>query len=76
MIMHTAALLLILASLALGGFAIWGVFTDAGQRRYDEMDGLYVYFAGLLAVVCFFTGCILLAIAQRRSRRIGDKRSI
>ena len=40
----TASLIFVLA-LGLAGFGCGGLFTEAGSRRYDEMSGMYPFFA-------------------------------
>jgi len=45
-----------LAGLACLAFAAWGLYTPAGQTRFDEMDGIYPYLSG-------FVGWILSAVA-------------
>jgi hypothetical protein len=51
-----AAVLLAITGLALAAFGWWGVYTRAGMRRYDEMDGIIPFALGSL-------GLLLLALA-------------
>jgi len=57
--MKLAALLLLIAAAVLGAFSIWGLFTKAGQHRYDEMDALYPALAGIVAGVFAVTALVL-----------------
>jgi hypothetical protein len=50
-------------------FALWGTFTIGGQSRFDEMDGLYPYFAGLAGACLFVVGISLAAFASWTKRR-------
>lgn len=57
-------------AVALGIFCWWGLFSAAGQRRFDEMDGMYPFFAGVGAVVLALGALMLfLTILWRRHRR-------
>ena len=40
----TVRILLILAFL-LFGFGYWGYFTESGQKTFDEMNGMFPFFA-------------------------------
>ena len=59
----------LIASLGLGAFSIWGLFTEGGRQSFDEMDGMYPFFAGVAAV--FFLGIngSMWCIHRWRSRR-------
>ncbi|MCX6603314.1 MAG: hypothetical protein NTV52_06950 [Acidobacteria bacterium] len=57
---------LMLAAVALGSFFYWGAFTLAGNRRFDEMDGIIPYAAGLLAVILALVAAVLFLIAWKR----------
>jgi TRAP-type C4-dicarboxylate transport system permease small subunit len=54
--MKPFTVLISIAAIALISFGCWGMFTDAGNQKYDEMDGLYPFFA-------LVGGCVLLLIA-------------
>jgi hypothetical protein len=54
--MNPLTLLLSIAGLGLCIFGYWGMFTKAGSKAYDEMDGMYPFFA-------FIAGVVLLLIA-------------
>lgn len=69
MFMRLVVALLLLSAIGLGGFAWWGMSTAAGRARYDEMDGLYPFGAGVLAGFCVILALILAWIAARRARR-------
>ncbi len=59
------ALLLTIAA-TLATFSYWGLFTQAGQHAFDEMDGLYPFFAGILAVVALLLFSAWLALRRTR----------
>lgn len=67
--MRISALILTLIGLALALFSAWGMFTESGQRRFDEMDGLYPYFAGIAAIASFTVVGTMFAIAAWRTRK-------
>lgn len=53
------------AGVAAGAFGIWGLFTEAGNRRFDEMDGMIPYY--------FLVGIVpLCAIAVALIRPLTD----
>ncbi|MBL8698516.1 MAG: hypothetical protein JNK67_09090 [Alphaproteobacteria bacterium] len=56
------------AAIGLAAFSWWGLFTVAGNRRFDEMDGLYPAGAGLLAAALLFASAVLVLLAWRRRR--------
>lgn len=58
------ALLLTIAAM-LGAFSYWGMMTDAGRHRFDEMDGLYPFYAGILAVVALLLFLAWMALRPR-----------
>ncbi len=53
-----STLFLALAAM-LGVFGYWGLFTEAGRHSFDEMDGMYPFSAGLLAILCFLIFLVL-----------------
>jgi len=65
--MRIATIAFLLAALALGLFAWWGLYTIEGRHRFDEMDGLYPFFAGCGAVVCLIVSAVLFALHRRRA---------
>jgi hypothetical protein len=67
--MRKAVVLLLLSAGALAAFAWWGTSTVAGRARYDEMDGLYPFGAGLLAAFLAVLGVALGWSALRRAHR-------
>ena len=46
------ATLLAACGFALLAFGWWGMYTDGGRRKYDEMDGIIPFF-GLVAGAVF-----------------------
>lgn len=64
--MRQWALILILIAAALGSFFYWGAFTVAGNRRFDEMDRIIPYAAGLLAVILALVAAVLFLLAWKR----------
>ena len=61
--MKVAALIIALVAVALGGFAVWGMFTRAGRQRFDEMDGMYPFFAGIAGAALLLVAGVLWGIA-------------
>ena len=47
-------------------FGFWGLNTPAGQARFDEMDGMYPFFAGVAGGVLFAIGVVLVIIVVVR----------
>ena len=60
--MRVAGIILVLIALALGGFAYWGISTDSGRRRYDEMAGMIPFFAGIAGGGILLIGIALLLL--------------
>lgn len=62
-------ILLVLAA-GLGAFAYWGLLTDAGRQSFDEMDGMYPFYAGFLAIGALlpFLAWAALKIFQRLAK--------
>lgn len=67
--MKIAILVLTLAGLAGLAFGYWGIYTPEGNRQFDEMDGLYPYFAALGGGLSLFIALILLIVAAKRPRK-------
>ena len=67
--MKKAAAVLALVGLALAVFGWWGIYTAAGMRRYDEMDGLIPFFAGVAGLFLLVLAGIAALFAAWRSRR-------
>ena len=61
---------LAITSAALGAFCWWGLFTTAGQRRFDEMDGMYPFFAGVAAAIMAVSAAALFLMLRWRHRQI------
>lgn len=72
--MKKAAAVLAIVGLALAVFGWWGIYTAAGMRRYDEMDGLIPFFAGVAGLFLLALAGIVALIAAWRSRRRTDAR--
>jgi hypothetical protein len=66
--MKLAASILAVIGVLLGVFGWWGLFTRAGQRRFDEMDGLYPFIAGIVGIVVIVAAIVLFIIAAWRMR--------
>ena len=64
-----AILILAVAGAALAVFGWWGIYTAAGMRRYDEMDGLIPFFAGVAGLFLLAVAAIVALFALWRSRR-------
>jgi hypothetical protein len=67
--MKTFAIALLVIALPLEVFAYWGLFTEAGGRAFDEMAGLFPFYAGLLGAGLALCGALLWWVAARRARR-------
>lgn len=72
--MKKAAAVLAIIGLALAVFGWWGIYTAAGMRRYDEMDGLIPFFAGVAGFILLALGGIVALLAAWRSRRMTQSR--
>jgi len=66
--LRTIALLLFAASAACVAFGYWGMFTQAGQRRFDEMDGIIPFASAVFGAVLAVGGGIAWYIARRTSK--------
>ncbi len=67
--MTKIAAALAVIGLALVVFGWWGIYTAAGMRRYDEMDGLIPFFAGVAGVGLIVIAGMIALFAVWRSRR-------
>lgn len=67
--MKIAALVLAVVGAALVVFGWWGIYTAAGMRRYDEMDGLIPFFAGVAGLFLLAVAVIVALFVLWRSRR-------
>ncbi len=65
MIQFTWKALLCLA-VALAAFAYWGLFTQAGGRAFDEMDGMIPFFAGVASPILAAAGALLWFLGRRK----------
>ena len=64
----------ILVVLGLLGMAlgVWGLFTDAGRARFDEMDGLIPFFGGVAGATLIIVAAAIPAfrfLLRARRRR-------
>jgi len=64
-------LITLLSALAipLGVFGYWGYFTYSGNKHFDEMDGLYPFFALLLSGFLFLIVLILIIISFFKKKK-------
>ncbi|KLN61877.1 hypothetical protein WH96_06270 [Kiloniella spongiae] len=46
-------------------FGMWGIYTDAGRARFDEMDGLYPMFSALLGGILVLVSIIVIYYRSR-----------
>lgn len=53
-----STLFLALAAM-LGAFGYWGLLTEAGRHAFDEMDGIFPFYAGILAILFFLIFLVL-----------------
>ncbi len=63
--MRSAGIVLVIVSLGLGAFCYWGMSTETGRRRFDEMAGMIPMAAGALAGLLLIVGAVLVFIARR-----------
>ena len=61
----------ILVVLGLLGMAlgVWGLFTDAGRARFDEMDGLIPFFCGVAGAILIIAAAVIPAVRFLLSAR-------
>ena len=52
------AVLVVLGLLGLA-FGVWGLFTDVGRARFDEMDGLIPFFAGVAGAILIIAAAVI-----------------
>ena len=71
--MKALAIILLVAGAALCSFGYWGMFTFSGNRAYDEMDGIYPFFALLGGSIMIIAAIAMFLIALRR-KKIMDKK--
>ena len=65
------AVLVVLGLLGVA-FGVWGLFTDAGRARFDEMDGLIPFFGGVAGAILIIAGAVIPAfrfLLRARKRR-------
>lgn len=61
--MKLTAIILAVIGLLLSAYGWWGMFTKAGQKRYDEMDGFYPFFIVLAGAGAIVIAIVLFIIA-------------
>jgi len=54
--------ILTLSAALLFCFGYWGCFTESGRVQYDEMNGMYPFFALIAACLLFLIALILFLI--------------
>jgi hypothetical protein len=64
--MRLTGICFLVLAIGLGIFSWWGMLTATGQRRFDEMDGMYPFFAGVAAGVFLIAGAVLVALRYKR----------
>ncbi|MCB1541596.1 MAG: hypothetical protein KDJ25_12405 [Rhodoblastus sp.] len=62
------AILVVLGLLGLA-FGVWGLFTDAGRARFDEMDGLIPFFGGVAGAILIIAAAVIPAVRFLLSAR-------
>jgi hypothetical protein len=67
--MQRLAFILLVAAIGCGLFAWWGLFTIAGSRQFDEMDGFIPFFVGCGGVILLVAAAITWALTLRSRRR-------
>ncbi|HEX8243329.1 MAG TPA: hypothetical protein VF541_07530 [Longimicrobium sp.] len=68
--MRVITLLLALSGAALLAFGYWGIYTPAGQRRFDEMAGIIPFWAALLGGFLLCVAALLALVGWLRRRRV------
>lgn len=63
--MRLAGIILIVISLGMGLFCYWGIYTESGRRRYDEMAGMIPFFVGIAGGVLLLVGGVLLFLSRK-----------
>ena len=63
--MRFAPALMLTIAVMLGAFSYWGMMTETGRNRFDEMDGLYPFYAGILAVLALLLSFAWMALRSR-----------
>ena len=66
-LMRLVVIMLLMVGLVLNAFSAWGMYTHAGQQRYDEMAGMIPLFAGMAGVVLVGVAGVLCLVASWRS---------
>jgi len=64
--MRASIYFLILFGTAGIAFGVWGLFSESGQRVFDEMDGMIPFFALVGSGLLVFLAIILVVIQIRR----------
>ncbi|WP_417454482.1 hypothetical protein [Kiloniella sp.] len=57
--------ILFLVGLVGVAFGMWGMYTDAGRVRFDEMDGLYPMFSALAGGILIIISIIVIYYRSR-----------
>lgn len=66
--MRAASVILLIAGTGLCSFGYWGMFTTSGRRAYDEMDGMYPFFALLAGSLMIIVALVFFLIDVRRRK--------
>ena len=70
--MKVTAIIIFVPGILSVAYGYWGVFSAAGSRMYDEMDGL-IPFAVLIIGIVLLIAFIILNIVIRRRRKSSVK---
>jgi cytochrome bd-type quinol oxidase subunit 2 len=67
--MKKGAIIFIVLGLLFGIFGYWGMFTKAGTHAYEEMDGMYPFFALLAGILLICIALILFIVTIIRKKK-------
>jgi uncharacterized membrane protein len=70
--MKKAARFILPLSIAMVVYGYWGAFTKAGNRVYDEMDGLLPFFVLIVGLILLIVVLVLIFLMKRKSAVKGD----
>ena len=65
--MNVAPWLLLVTGLAMAAFGWWGLNTEAGNRRFDEMAGMIPFFVGWAGALVAIVGLVWLGVRLLRN---------
>ena len=67
--MKAISRILFVTAVACMVYGYWGAFTEAGNKNYDEMNGMIPFIILVAGSILFIVAIVLMIISARKSRK-------